>query len=144
MKFFWTEERLLVLARSHRPSAPPGVYVFDRRTGRFLARLGVIRQEGARTAFVQTAGGVLQIVGPHHLCGVLTTDRSFDRCVEARLPKRAKYRVALPGLVEAVPHVLSRAAAAIAEVFDLTLEGLPAEEGAGLWPQPVHERIGAR
>ena len=36
------------------------------------------------------------------------------------------------------------AAAAIAEVFDLTLEELPAEDGAGLWPQPVHEKIGAR
>ncbi len=34
------------------------------------------------------------------------------------------------------------AAAAIAEVFGLALEELPAEDGAGLWPQPVHEKIG--
>jgi lipoyl(octanoyl) transferase len=43
-----------------------------------------------------------------------------------------------------VADVRSVAAAAIAEVFDLALEPLPAEDGAGLWPQPVHERIGAR
>ncbi|MFL5967627.1 MAG: lipoyl(octanoyl) transferase LipB [Gaiellaceae bacterium] len=32
---------------------------------------------------------------------------------------------------------------AIAEVFDLELEPLPAEDGAGLWPQPVHARLAA-
>jgi hypothetical protein len=41
---------------------------------------------------------------------------------------------------EARPH----AAAALEEVFGLALEELPAEEGIGLWPQPVHERISAR
>ena len=34
-------------------------------------------------------------------------------------------------------------AAALAEVFDLELEELPAEDGPGLWPQPVHGRLGA-
>jgi lipoyl(octanoyl) transferase len=43
-----------------------------------------------------------------------------------------------------VSDVRPAAAAAIAEVFDLSLEPLPADDGAGLWPQPVHERIGAR
>jgi lipoyl(octanoyl) transferase len=32
-------------------------------------------------------------------------------------------------------------AAAIGEVFELDLEELPAEDGAGLWPQPLHERM---
>jgi lipoyl(octanoyl) transferase len=41
----------------------------------------------------------------------------------------------------AVDEVRPVAAAAIAEVFDLELEELPADEGAGLWPQPVHERL---
>ena len=41
---------------------------------------------------------------------------------------------------EARPH----AAAALEEVFGLALEELPAEEGAGLWPQPVHEKISAK
>ena len=41
----------------------------------------------------------------------------------------------------AVDDVRPVAAAAIAEVFDLELEELPADEGAGLWPQPVHEKI---
>jgi lipoyl(octanoyl) transferase len=33
-------------------------------------------------------------------------------------------------------------AGALAEVFGLELEELPAEDGAGLWPQPLHERMG--
>jgi lipoyl(octanoyl) transferase len=33
---------------------------------------------------------------------------------------------------------------ALADVFGLELEELPAEHGAGLWAQPVHERISAR
>jgi len=41
----------------------------------------------------------------------------------------------------AVDEVRPVAAAAIAEVFDLELEVLSADEGAGLWPQPVHERL---
>jgi lipoyl(octanoyl) transferase len=36
------------------------------------------------------------------------------------------------------------AAEALAEVFGLELEKLPAEDGAGLWPQPVHEKLAAR
>jgi lipoyl(octanoyl) transferase len=39
------------------------------------------------------------------------------------------------------PH----AVAALGKVFDLELEELPTEDGAGLWPQPVHAQIaGAR
>jgi lipoyl(octanoyl) transferase len=33
---------------------------------------------------------------------------------------------------------------AIAEVFDLELEPLPADGGAGLWPQPIHAQLAAR
>ena len=35
-------------------------------------------------------------------------------------------------------EVRSRAIAAIAEVFELVFEELPADEGAGLWPQRIH------
>ena len=42
-----------------------------------------------------------------------------------------------------VDEVRPHAAAALAEVFDLALEELPAEDGAGLWPQPTHERLAA-
>ncbi|MGB2875730.1 MAG: lipoyl(octanoyl) transferase LipB [Gaiellaceae bacterium] len=35
------------------------------------------------------------------------------------------------------------AIAALADVFELELEELPAEDGAGLWPQPVHAQIAA-
>lgn len=42
-----------------------------------------------------------------------------------------------------VDEVRPHAAAALGEVFGLTLEELPAEESAGLWPQPVHERLAA-
>jgi lipoyl(octanoyl) transferase len=40
-----------------------------------------------------------------------------------------------------VDEVRSLAAAALAEVFDLQLEELPAEDGAGLWAQPLHAQL---
>jgi lipoyl(octanoyl) transferase len=40
-----------------------------------------------------------------------------------------------------VDEVRPAAAAAIGEVFDLELEELPADDGAGLWEQPIHEKI---
>ena len=40
-----------------------------------------------------------------------------------------------------VDAVRPLAAAALAEVFDLELEELPADGGAGLWSQPVHARL---
>ncbi len=43
-----------------------------------------------------------------------------------------------------VDDVRSTAAEALADVFDLELEELPAEDGAGLWAQPIHEKIGTR
>lgn len=43
-----------------------------------------------------------------------------------------------------VDEVRPAAVAALEEVFDLALEELPADDGAGLWPQPVHEKLAAR
>ncbi|HUC35338.1 MAG TPA: lipoyl(octanoyl) transferase LipB, partial [Gaiellaceae bacterium] len=43
-------------------------------------------------------------------------------------------------LDEVRPH----AAAALAEVYDLELSELPAEDGAGLWAQPVHGQLAMR
>ena len=43
-----------------------------------------------------------------------------------------------------VDEARSHAAAAIAEVFGLELEELPADDGAGLWAQPVHATLAAR
>jgi lipoyl(octanoyl) transferase len=45
------------------------------------------------------------------------------------------------GRAMTVDEVRPHAAAALEEVFGLELEELPADEGAGLWPQPVHERL---
>jgi lipoyl(octanoyl) transferase len=42
-----------------------------------------------------------------------------------------------------VDDVRAHAAAAIAAVFELELEELPADDGAGLWPQPVHAGLSA-
>ena len=42
-----------------------------------------------------------------------------------------------------VDEVRPAAAQALAEVFGLELEDLPADEGTGLWPQPVHARLAA-
>lgn len=43
-----------------------------------------------------------------------------------------------------VAEVKPAAIAAIADVFGLAFETLPAEDGAGLWAQPVHEKLAAR
>ena len=43
-----------------------------------------------------------------------------------------------------VDEVRPHAREALAEVFGLQLEPLPADEGAGLWPQPVHGQLAAR
>jgi lipoate-protein ligase B len=43
-----------------------------------------------------------------------------------------------------VSDVRPVAATAVADVFGLELEPLPADDGSGLWPQPVHEKLAAR
>jgi len=48
------------------------------------------------------------------------------------------------GLMLDVDEVRPLAATALEEVFGLAFEELPAEHGAGLWPQPVHEKISAK
>jgi lipoyl(octanoyl) transferase len=40
-----------------------------------------------------------------------------------------------------VPDVRPAAVAALAEVFELELEALPADEGMGLWAQPIHAQL---
>jgi hypothetical protein len=40
-----------------------------------------------------------------------------------------------------VDEVLPPARDAIAEVFELELEPLPAEDGVGLWQQPIHGQL---
>jgi lipoyl(octanoyl) transferase len=43
-----------------------------------------------------------------------------------------------------VDEVRPHAATALEEVFGLSFEEIPADEGAGLWPQPLHERLTAK
>ena len=43
-----------------------------------------------------------------------------------------------------VEDVRPAAVEAIADVFELELDELPADDGAGLWPQPVHASLAAR
>jgi lipoyl(octanoyl) transferase len=43
-----------------------------------------------------------------------------------------------------VDEIRPHAADAFAEVFDLELQDLPTEDGAGLWPQPIHEQLTAK
>jgi lipoyl(octanoyl) transferase len=47
------------------------------------------------------------------------------------------------GAPVAVEDVRPSAIAALEEIFSLHLDELPADEGAGLWPQPLHERLAA-
>jgi lipoyl(octanoyl) transferase len=44
----------------------------------------------------------------------------------------------------AVSDVRPKAAQALAGVFDLSFEELPADAGAGLWEQPIHEQLATR
>ena len=43
-----------------------------------------------------------------------------------------------------IDEVKPAAIAALGEIFGLTFEALPAGDGAGLWPQPVHEKLAVR
>jgi lipoyl(octanoyl) transferase len=43
-----------------------------------------------------------------------------------------------------VDEVRPLARDAFAEVFDLTFEAIPADEGHGLWSQPIHEQLAAK
>jgi hypothetical protein len=43
----------------------------------------------------------------------------------------------------AVDEVRPAARAALAEVFDVAFEDLPAEDAPGLWAQPIHARLAA-
>ena len=47
------------------------------------------------------------------------------------------------GRAVSVDEVRPAAARSLEEVFELVFEELPADEGPGLWPQPVHERLAA-
>ena len=44
----------------------------------------------------------------------------------------------------AVEEVRPAAIAAVAEVFGLDFDPLPADDGAGLWPQPIHASLASR
>ncbi len=48
------------------------------------------------------------------------------------------------GRAVTVDEVRPVATASLAEVFDLAFEELPAEDGMGLWAQPVHAKLAAR
>ena len=48
------------------------------------------------------------------------------------------------GRTLSVDEVKPAAIAALGEVFGLAFETLPADDGAALWPQPVHEKLAAR
>ena len=43
-----------------------------------------------------------------------------------------------------VADVLRAARDTLADVFDLSFDELPAKDGAGLWPQHIHESLAAR
>jgi lipoyl(octanoyl) transferase len=48
------------------------------------------------------------------------------------------------GRLVTLDEVRPHAVAALEEVFGLELEELPAKDGAGLWPQPLHEQLATR
>ena len=48
------------------------------------------------------------------------------------------------GRTVAVDEVRPHAVTALEEVFGLGFDDLPADKGAGLWPQPIHEQLTAK
>jgi lipoyl(octanoyl) transferase len=48
------------------------------------------------------------------------------------------------GRAVTVEEVRPHAVTALGEVFDLELEQLPADDGAGLWPQPIHAQLATK
>jgi lipoyl(octanoyl) transferase len=48
------------------------------------------------------------------------------------------------GRLISVDEVRPHAAAAFEDVFDFSFDDLPADKGAGLWPQPIHEQLTAK
>ena len=66
-----------------------------------------------------------------------------SRPAGSRTPRSRRWRASSAG-PSRVDDVRPRAADALAEVFGLELEELPADEGAGLWPQPVHAQLAAQ
>jgi hypothetical protein len=43
-----------------------------------------------------------------------------------------------------VDELRPHATKALEDVFGLAFDDLPAEEGAGLWPQPIHDQLTAK
>ena len=81
---------------------------------------------------------------PRRRFAVLLADKGYDsrsfrdacrrRRTEPIIPRRGGKNIKGLGKLRYV----------VEQTFGLTLEPLPAEDGAGLWPQPVHAQLVAR
>ena len=110
----------------------PGVWVDPHGSPRKIASLGV-----HVSRWVTTHGIALNVdldPAPFHewitACGL--EDASFTTMAREL------------GRPLSVSEVRGSLAAAVGDVFGLVLDPLPAEDGAGIWPQPVHEKVSGR
>jgi lipoyl(octanoyl) transferase len=114
------------------------------------------RIEGLTGVWMPPAGGVgprkIASIGVHASRWVTTHGYAlnvdldpapFTRWITACGLEDAQFTSMAAELDRRLPlsEVRPAAAASIAAVFGLELEELPADDGAGLWPQPVHERL---
>ena len=121
--------------------------------------LGATRYEGLTGVWLPPSGGAgprkIASIGVHASRWVTTHGYAlnvdldpapFTHWITACGLEDAQFTSMAAELGEPVTVVDVRPAAAstIAEVFGLELEALPAEDGVGLWPQPVHERLAVR
>ena len=117
------------------------------------------RSEGFTGVWMPPAGGAgprkIASIGVHASRWVTTHGYAlnvdldpapFTRWITACGLKDAQFTSMAAELSRPLPvsEVRPAAAAALAEIFGLELEELPTDDGAGLWPQPVHERLSVR
>ena len=69
------------------------------------------------------------------------TSAKLVRCCDVALRLNPMVRDPLPYHVVMLDEVRPHAVASLEEVFGLELEELPADDGAGLWPQPRHAHL---
>jgi lipoate-protein ligase B len=128
---------------------------------RTLAAFGLegTRYEGLTGVWLPPAGGM----GPRKIASIgvhasrWVTTHGYALNVDRHPPPYTQWNTA-SGLEDAqftsmsaeldrevtVSDVRPVAASAVGEVFGLELEPLPANDGAGVWPQPVHEKLAGR
>src|SRR5438046_2293763 len=119
--------------------------------GAYLLELGLVPYGEAFELQRSLAGAVSQGAIPETVVflehpPVVTVGRRTEIGVELHVPEDAQFTTIARevGRPVDVEEVRPAAAAAVADVFELEFEALPADDGVGLWRQPIHAQLSAR